>query len=993
MRVFLSAGIPPVDLASLKQRPDAWEDLYLGFATLPREVEHAICEIVPHILRFNDVSLVFGGQPAITPIITDMARRRRERGQRSAVRIYQSAFFAGREPFTQSQDGDLFEQIQWTPICAPGVAGPVAASSEFDVGEHPLESLSPAAASHAKAKRKLDQLSSTAQALWQKASLDHMRECMIRDCSMAVFVGGMQGVEDELNMFERLNPERRAWLVPRPGGRTERIAKEWTPMPHRMIHPECAYETIGQDIAADLESFTREVVGAGSLTAPALPAIHTEQRTMTSDKKDELVSKMVRQVVGAEALEAPPASSLESLAGEPRARDHAQRALRGVAQGRLLNIDERNVLEAIVLPQHRPVIDIRKGSYGGVPAPWAHLTKKKVRKRLEHVIPAIGRVEVPNHPTAPYAGTGFRVGPNLLMTNRHVAGVFASGVGRRGLHFRTGRKPAVDFVREVEPSVPQLLRVRKVVMVHPHWDMALLQVDGLDDNQPILELSTQHPDDLNGCDVAVIGYPARDYRNDLALQDKIFGGTYEVKRLQPGKLLALREVESFGRLVNAITHDASTLGGNSGSAVVDCATGQVVALHFAGRYLDANFAVPGFELGRDPVVVDSGVSFAGAVEPTTNWATLWMLADEGEGIGASKPSLVSTQASADLQAVSQGHGAAEFTIPITVSIQVGHAGASTAPVGAQAGFAADPPSALPSEVEGKFGGSSDQAVVDAAYRDFSADAVSSSDFHWRTALASACLSHLVYEDEAVVSRTLIGRWEFDGGEFISSDDTECCVAWTQDRVAIAFRGTAQLRDWIANLNNFSCEADYGTLHRGFYHAFQAVKGQIETVLRKYVRSAESVMITGHSLGGALATVAFAEWMKALPISSVYTFGQPALARSDFRAFMKEFDSRRFFRFVNNDDIVTRLAPSYGHVGKRIKFDGRGSVREGLADRSRESLGDDALTLSEFYGLQHALGVRGQPTYGLQEGLLPSFSDHGMARYLGQVFDAGGQSIR
>ena len=48
-----------------------------------------------------------------------------------------------------------------------------------------------------------------------------------------------------------------------------------------------------------------------------------------------------------------------------------------------------------------------------------------------------------------------------------------------------------------------------------------------------------------------------------------------------------------------MTHDASTLGGNSGSAIIDVDSGEVVALHFAGEYLKANYAVPMYELARD----------------------------------------------------------------------------------------------------------------------------------------------------------------------------------------------------------------------------------------------------------------------------------------------------------------------------------------------------------------------------------------------------------
>ena len=41
-----------------------------------------------------------------------------------------------------------------------------------------------------------------------------------------------------------------------------------------------------------------------------------------------------------------------------------------------------------------------------------------------------------------------------------------------------------------------------------------------------------------------------------------------------------------------LLHDCSTVGGNSGSVLVDLATGEAIGLHFAGRFLEANYAVP-----------------------------------------------------------------------------------------------------------------------------------------------------------------------------------------------------------------------------------------------------------------------------------------------------------------------------------------------------------------------------------------------------------------
>ncbi|HUR79436.1 MAG TPA: DNA/RNA non-specific endonuclease, partial [Thermoanaerobaculia bacterium] len=85
--------------------------------------------------------------------------------------------------------------------------------------------------------------------------------------------------------------------------------------------------------------------------------------------------------------------------------------------------------------------------------------------------------------------------------------------------------------------------------------------------------------------VAVIGYPARDSRiPDQPLMDAIFGDVYDKKRLAPGLVTRIDTA--------AVRHDCSTLGGNSGSVVLSLHSGEAVGLHFAGRFLEANFAVP-----------------------------------------------------------------------------------------------------------------------------------------------------------------------------------------------------------------------------------------------------------------------------------------------------------------------------------------------------------------------------------------------------------------
>ena len=302
----------------------------------------------------------------------------------------------------------------------------------------------------------------------------------------------------------------------------------------------------------------------------------------------------------------------------------AEAGLQKLAEDRVQEITPSEMLglEAIVLPRNRPVAFVRGDSYDDLDGPWVSLNGDVIKKRIASLLPLIGRVEVPSSPILPYAGTGFVVGQGLIATNRHVAQLFSQGLGLT-IRYRAG-DAAIDFKRQIDAPDDDrtaYLSVRAVEMIHPYWDMALLRVDDLPTDR-MLRLSVKSPEELLDHNVVVIGYPARDERNDVALQDRVFNRTYNVKRLQPGVIRARAKIQSFENTVNALTHDASTLGGNSGSAVIEVESGEVVALHFAGEYLKANYAVPMHELARDSRVA-SRLNFEGTLPSTNDWAPAW----------------------------------------------------------------------------------------------------------------------------------------------------------------------------------------------------------------------------------------------------------------------------------------------------------------------------------------------------------------------------------
>lgn len=85
---------------------------------------------------------------------------------------------------------------------------------------------------------------------------------------------------------------------------------------------------------------------------------------------------------------------------------------------------------------------------------------------------------------------------------------------------------------------------------------------------------------------------------------RLFEGIFDVKRLQPGQVMELLPESS------TLLHDCSTLGGNSGSCVVDLTTNRAVALHYGGFHRHANVAVALWMLGQEPLLREAGVTDA-----------------------------------------------------------------------------------------------------------------------------------------------------------------------------------------------------------------------------------------------------------------------------------------------------------------------------------------------------------------------------------------------
>ena len=163
-----------------------------------------------------------------------------------------------------------------------------------------------------------------------------------------------------------------------------------------------------------------------------------------------------------------------------------------------------------------------------------------------------------------------------------------------------------------------------------------------------------------------------------------------------------------------------------------------------------------------------------------------------------------------------------------------------------------------------------------------------------------------------------------------------------------------------------CIRDRGKVHRGFKHEADELWPHVEKVLEN---NKLPVWFCGHSLGGALAQICAARcklsYIRSEP-EQVFTYGSPRIGCHRYVNHV-ELDH---FRWVNNNDIVTRVPPvwmGYRHNGKEMYLDNNGLLKD---CRGWRRMSD---RLQGFFK-------------GLMKWKIDQLSDHSAVRYKDYIFE-------
>jgi predicted lipase len=133
---------------------------------------------------------------------------------------------------------------------------------------------------------------------------------------------------------------------------------------------------------------------------------------------------------------------------------------------------------------------------------------------------------------------------------------------------------------------------------------------------------------------------------------------------------------------------------------------------------------------------------------------------------------------------------------------------------------------------------------------------------------------------------------------------------SQSTIYVVYRGSTSIADWANNVDVIL--TDYNKcskceVHKGFYKAQQSVIKDVTSWTRTLMAKfpSYSVVVTGHSLGAAMATLTALDFLSDGIKNTMYNFGSPRIGNDEFAAYTSTMISSRN-RNTHYKDMVPHI---------------------------------------------------------------------------------------
>ncbi|MHC8405048.1 lipase family protein [Pseudomonas sp. TMB3-21] len=236
----------------------------------------------------------------------------------------------------------------------------------------------------------------------------------------------------------------------------------------------------------------------------------------------------------------------------------------------------------------------------------------------------------------------------------------------------------------------------------------------------------------------------------------------------------------------------------------------------------------------------------------------------------------------------------------------------------------------------------------------------------------------------------------DDRKQVESTDTQAFITHHEEVILVCVRGTSELLA-DASLDGDAYQVPFeegeGKVHRGFYEAAKMAYSFVTDYMEKFY-SGQKLLITGHSLGGAVALL-LSEMLRRntrfAPDIVLYTYGAP---RASDTTFIESAELLIHHRIVNHNDPVPSVPATWMNTLSHPKpmLLAHGTV---IAMNPAAGLGLLIVGITNFWGdayghhgkLRHFMPVdfgEGHRSSILWEPGCSTVNDHGCAKALKQV---------
>ncbi|KAJ9048494.1 hypothetical protein DSO57_1034596 [Entomophthora muscae] len=140
--------------------------------------------------------------------------------------------------------------------------------------------------------------------------------------------------------------------------------------------------------------------------------------------------------------------------------------------------------------------------------------------------------------------------------------------------------------------------------------------------------------------------------------------------------------------------------------------------------------------------------------------------------------------------------------------------------------------------------------------------------------------------------------------------------FTRKEIVLTFRGTSNLKNRIQDFKLFPTDfpgVKLARVHTGFKECSDGLVSKYLFQAKRLLQQPEfNVVVTGHSLGGAIAVLAALRIQSALELRwsrlKVFTYGEPRIGNAYFASYVNSLPLY-IIRVVNENDLIPHLPPS------------------------------------------------------------------------------------